>query len=79
MIKGLIAASLLLMLAACSTPLPAKPVAGKPAPAGPPPPSMPDDPVVCTADVKLCPDGRYVSRNPANGCVFDPCPDAGKQ
>jgi len=78
-IKVLIAASLLLMLAACSTPYPAQPVAGKPSPAGPPPPPMPDDPIVCPADVRQCPDGSYVSRKPANGCAFGPCPDASKQ
>jgi len=78
-IKVLIAASLLLTLAACGTPFPGQPIAGKPSPAGPPPPPMPDDPIVCAADVKQCPDGSYVSRNPANGCAFDACPGAGKQ
>ncbi|MDP2056946.1 MAG: hypothetical protein Q8K35_04195 [Thiobacillus sp.] len=75
MIKLLAAASLLLMLAACGT-FPAPPVAGKPAPVGPPPPPMPDDLIVCPTDVKQCPDSSYVSRNPANGCVFDSCPGA---
>lgn len=28
---------------------------------------------VCTADVKECADGSYVSRNPKNNCEFDPC------
>ncbi|OGH06114.1 MAG: hypothetical protein A2W22_04370 [Candidatus Levybacteria bacterium RBG_16_35_11] len=27
----------------------------------------------CTADVKQCPDGSYVSRDPANNCEFSPC------
>ena len=27
----------------------------------------------CLADVKLCPDGSFVARNPAN-CRFNPCP-----
>jgi hypothetical protein len=40
---------------------------------------MPDDAFVCAADVSECPDGSFVSRNPANGCKFDPCPGAGKQ
>lgn len=29
--------------------------------------------VVCPSDVHFCPDGNYVSRNPDNGCEFDPC------
>ncbi|MBW8327927.1 MAG: hypothetical protein K0M48_01800 [Thiobacillus sp.] len=78
MIKTLAAAALLLMLAGCSAPLTAQPVAGKPSPVGPPPPPMPDDPIACAADVQQCPDGSYVSRNPANGCAFEACPDAGR-
>lgn len=31
--------------------------------------------VYCTQDVKQCPDGSYVGRNPANNCNFYPCPD----
>jgi hypothetical protein len=27
----------------------------------------------CTQDVKQCPDGSYVSRNPNNNCEFFPC------
>ena len=27
----------------------------------------------CTRDLFTCPDGTYVSRNPANDCEFDPC------
>jgi len=76
-IKFLAAASLLLMLGACST-IPVQPAAGKPSPAAPPPPPMPDDSIVCPADVRQCPDGSYVSRNPATGCAFEPCPGAGK-
>ena len=76
MIRTLAAAALLLMLAACGT---SPSVAGKPAPVAPPPPPMSDDPIVCAADVKQCPDGSYVSRNPANGCAFDLCPGASTQ
>ena len=71
MIRFLVAASLLLMLGACGASLP---VAGKPAPAGPPPPPMPDEGIACAADVRLCSDGSYVSRNPAKNCTFDLCP-----
>ena len=78
MIRALAAAALLLMLAACGT-FPAQSAAGKPAPAAPPPPPMSDDPIVCAADVKQCPDSTYVSRNPANGCAFDLCPGASNQ
>jgi hypothetical protein len=73
LIKVFSVAALLLVLGACGTSLP---VAGKPAPAGPPPPPMSGDTIVCPADVKQCPDGSYVSRNPGNGCIFDPCPGA---
>jgi len=76
MIRALAAAALLLMLAACGT---SPSVAGKPSPAAPPPPPMSDDPIVCAADVKQCPDSTYVSRNPANGCAFDLCPGASNQ
>jgi hypothetical protein len=31
------------------------------------------EPVACTADAKLCPDGSYVGRSGPN-CEFDPCP-----
>ena len=34
-----------------------------------------EDPVFCTADVKQCADGSFVSRDPENGCAFDPCPE----
>lgn len=76
MIRPFAAAGLLLVLTACGT-VPASPHAqgsGKPVPAGPPPP-MPDRPLVCPADVKLCPDGRTVSRSPDRECEFDACPD----
>jgi hypothetical protein len=32
-----------------------------------------EEPVVCTADVKECPDGTSVSRDPARNCEFKPC------
>jgi hypothetical protein len=35
---------------------------------------MPDEGIVCAADVKQCPDGSTVSRDPARGCAFNPCP-----
>jgi hypothetical protein len=76
---------MLLTLAACGTPLPAGTASGypgghkKPVPVAPPPPPMPDDAFVCAADVSQCSDGSFVSRNPANGCEFDPCPGASKQ
>jgi hypothetical protein len=34
---------------------------------------MPDGPLVCPTDVKLCPDGRYVNRSPDKECEFDAC------
>jgi len=75
-IRTLAAAGLLLTLAACGA-LPAQPDAHanrKPVPAGPPPPPMPDGPLVCPADVRLCPNGRTVGRSPTNECEFDACP-----
>ena len=30
--------------------------------------------LVCTMDVKMCPDGSYVARNPDMGCEFNACP-----
>ncbi|MEM4397837.1 MAG: hypothetical protein QW757_04405, partial [Candidatus Woesearchaeota archaeon] len=30
--------------------------------------------VACTDDMKQCPDGSYVTRNPLNNCNFYPCP-----
>lgn len=73
MIKRLAAAALLLALGACSAD-PVQPATNKPSPSGPPPPAMPDDAIVCPADVRQCPDGSHVSRNPDNGCAFHPCP-----
>ena len=71
----------MLCLAGCTLPqsVPAKPVSGKtsgkPAlPPAPPPPEIQDDRLVCTADVKQCDDGSFVSRNPDKGCAFAPCP-----
>ena len=34
-----------------------------------------EDPLVCAADVKQCPSGTFVSRDPENDCEFKPCPD----
>ncbi len=31
----------------------------------------------CLADVKQCPDGSYVARDPNNNCAFKPCPSGG--
>jgi len=33
-----------------------------------------DGPYVCPADVKACPDGSFVSRDPKNDCKFKRCP-----
>uniref|UniRef100_A0A7S1YTB0 Uncharacterized protein n=1 Tax=Ditylum brightwellii TaxID=49249 RepID=A0A7S1YTB0_9STRA len=32
--------------------------------------------LACAADVKMCSDGIYVSRDSSNGCLFRPCPVA---
>lgn len=32
-----------------------------------------DEPIYCTADAKLCPDGSYVGRDSNNDCQFYPC------
>ncbi len=32
------------------------------------------EPIACTMDAKLCPDGSYVGRDPQNNCEFKPCP-----
>jgi len=84
--KAFVAAVMLLSLAGCGTmgtdtQQPArKPVSGKVAlPPAPPPPPFTDDRRVCTADVKLCPDGSAVSRNADNGCAFNACPGETKQ
>jgi len=60
-----LAAALLLTVSACGT------GAGTPLPTS-------GEGIFCTADVRQCPDGSFVSRNPANGCAFDSCPGAGK-
>ena len=79
MIRALAAAAVLLTLAACGA-SPAHPDGHKkPSPAGPPPPAMPDIPLVCPTETKLCPDGRSVGRNPANECEFDACPGSTPQ
>ena len=84
MIKFLLAAVMGLALAACSSPgtgpsKPSRGASGKAAlPEAPPPPVVADAPIICTADVKQCPDGSYVSRNPDNGCAFNSCPGASK-
>ncbi len=38
-----------------------------------------EETVFCTADVKECPDGTFVSRNPENNCEFYECPVVGDQ
>jgi hypothetical protein len=77
---------LLASLAACSSggadtavkPV-ASPKAGKLLPYAPPPPPMPETGIACAADVRQCPDGSFVSRNPDHACAFAPCPGAGQQ
>jgi hypothetical protein len=72
--KALVAAALLVMLGACGTS-----GAGnthQALPPAPPPPPMPEAGGACAADVKQCPDGSFVSRNPAKDCAFDSCPAA---
>jgi hypothetical protein len=32
------------------------------------------EPVFCTMDAKLCPDGSYVGRDATRNCEFKPCP-----
>lgn len=77
--KTFFAAVLLLGLTACNpvrdtpSPSPPKNASGKPLPYAPPPP-MPDEGIFCAADVRQCPDGKFVSRNPEKACSFDPCP-----
>ena len=34
-----------------------------------------DNDIFCTDDVNECPDGTFVSRDPNNGCNFEPCSD----
>ncbi len=73
MIARGIALAVLLALAGCQGPAPAK--SGKPSPAGPPPPPMAaeDSQVMCPADVKICADGSTVSRTGPR-CEFAACP-----
>ena len=79
--RTLVAMLLLATLGACSSggaePV-APPKAGKLSPYAPPPPPMPEEGIVCPADVMQCPDGSFVSRSPARGCAFDACPSASK-
>jgi len=80
MMRVLLATLMLFTLTACNPVLdsPAKQASSvttsKPLPYAPPPPPLPDEAVACAADVKPCPDGSFVSRNPAASCSFDPCP-----
>ncbi len=37
------------------------------------PPLVPKNQTLCAQDVKECPDGSYVSRDPNNDCEFFPC------
>ena len=77
--KTLVAAALLVMLGACGTggadttaqPTPRTRQALPPAP---PPPPLPEEGGACAADVRQCPDGSFVSRDPAQGCAFKACP-----
>ena len=39
-----------------------------------PTPIDPQQPIICTADAKRCPDGSYVVRDGNNGCEWEPCP-----
>jgi hypothetical protein len=55
-----------------------RPTSGKALPFAPPPLPMPEVVAACAADVKPCPDGSTVSRNPANDCTFDACPGESK-
>jgi len=36
------------------------------------------EPLFCTQDAKICPDGSAVSRDPLNQCQFKPCPSEKK-
>ena len=37
-----------------------------------------EEPVFCTMDAKICPDGSFVGRSGPN-CEFDPCPEDSTQ
>ena len=84
--KAQIAAALLVTLSACgsvgaesSAKSASKGGAGKTLPFAPPPPAISEaEGLACAADVKQCPDGSTVSRNPAQDCAFNACPVAGK-
>jgi putative hemolysin len=39
-----------------------------------PAPLQPVAPSACTEDLRACPDGSHVARNPMNNCEFHPCP-----
>lgn len=39
------------------------------------PPAMPDEPVACQDDAKVCPDGTQLVRDPDNNCEFSECPE----
>lgn len=73
MSRAWVAVALVALAAGCSAPAPKT---QKPAPPGPPPPEMPAEGIVCPADVRECPDGSFVARDPDNGCAFRPCPGA---
>lgn len=76
--KVLFAVALLVMLAACSTPGDVhNPTAHRPLPYAPPPPPLPDQGRDCASDLRVCPGGRLVGRDPARDCAFDACPGAG--
>jgi len=81
-LRALTVTLLMLALSACGTEVstqtsaPSQGASVPAAPVPPPPPIPEEDAIVCPADVQLCPDGSYVSRNPARRCAFDPCPGA---
>jgi hypothetical protein len=70
--RALVAGVLLLTLAACNAgPAPTR---TRELPPAPPPPTIADDLGACAADVRQCPDGSFVARDPARRCAFAPCP-----
>ena len=71
--RALVLAVLWGLAAGCSAPAPRT---KQPSPPGPPPPEMASETIVCPADVRECPDGSFVARDPDNGCVFRACPGA---
>lgn len=74
--RRVLVVGLLLMLGACgANQAPAK---SRELPPAPPPPAMQEEGGACAADVRQCPDGSFVSRNPARGCAFDACPGENK-